>query len=200
MFEVIPFLSYVFVTTFTPGPNNIMAMSISGRYGWKKTLRFTLGVFSGFALVLMLCAFANLLLYRVIPRIQLAMNIIGAAYMAYLAYKILMSSTHAHSSEMDSSQFDRQNSFWGGFALQFVNAKGILYGITVMANFVIPYFKSSISLILFSLGMAFTCFLANNSWAFLGSLFQRFLTKYEKIFNVVMALLLLYCAVSLFTH
>lgn len=32
------FLSYVIITTFTPGPNNIMAMSNSSRYGFKNSL------------------------------------------------------------------------------------------------------------------------------------------------------------------
>ncbi len=200
MFALAPFLSYVFVTTFTPGPNNIMAMSIAGRYGWKKTVRFTLGVLGGFSVVLLLCAYANLLLFRVIPRIQLAMNIVGAVYMGYLAYKTVTSDAHNHDDQTTGAQNNKQNSFWGGFALQFVNAKGILYGITIMANFIIPYFKSGISLVLFSVGLALVSLVATNSWAFFGSLFQRFLAKYERIFNVVMALLLMYCAVSLFLH
>jgi hypothetical protein len=32
------FLSYVLVTTFTPGPNNIMSMSNASRYGFKKSI------------------------------------------------------------------------------------------------------------------------------------------------------------------
>ncbi|HWJ02835.1 MAG TPA: lysine transporter LysE, partial [Verrucomicrobiae bacterium] len=31
------FLSYVLVTSFTPGPNNIMSMSNASRYGFKKS-------------------------------------------------------------------------------------------------------------------------------------------------------------------
>ncbi len=40
------FLSYVIITTFTPGPNNIMSMSNASRYGFRKSLPFNVGVFS----------------------------------------------------------------------------------------------------------------------------------------------------------
>lgn len=41
---LLSFLLYVFVTSFTPGPNNIMAMLFATKYGFKKTLGFCLGV------------------------------------------------------------------------------------------------------------------------------------------------------------
>lgn len=34
--NLVAFLSYAVVTTFTPGPNNIMTMSNASRYGFKK--------------------------------------------------------------------------------------------------------------------------------------------------------------------
>ncbi|WP_331710011.1 hypothetical protein [Paenibacillus swuensis] len=41
---IVPFLLYVFVTTFTPGPNNLLSMSNAHQYGFKKTLRFIFGI------------------------------------------------------------------------------------------------------------------------------------------------------------
>ena len=38
------FITYVVVTTFTPGPNNMMAMSNGLQDGFRKTLRFLAGV------------------------------------------------------------------------------------------------------------------------------------------------------------
>jgi threonine/homoserine/homoserine lactone efflux protein len=81
--------------------------------------------------------------------------------------------------------------------MQFFNPKVILYGITVIATFIIPYYKSDFSLILFSLFLAFIGFVATLCWALFGALFQNFLTKYSKQFNIVMGLLLVYCAISI---
>src|SRR5271169_4180267 len=57
-----PFLIYVLVTTFTPGPNNILSMANAARDGYKGTLRFLAGIFIGFSLVMGLCALLNVVL------------------------------------------------------------------------------------------------------------------------------------------
>ncbi len=46
---LVPFLLYVFVTSFTPGPNNMMAMAYANKYGFRKSLRFIFGVTAGIA-------------------------------------------------------------------------------------------------------------------------------------------------------
>ena len=58
---VFSFLLYVFVMSFTPGPNNIMAMLFANQYGFKKTLRFCLGVGAGFFVIMILSSYFNLI-------------------------------------------------------------------------------------------------------------------------------------------
>lgn len=41
-----PLLIYVLVTTFTPGPNNILAMSHGVQSGFRRTLGFLAGIFA----------------------------------------------------------------------------------------------------------------------------------------------------------
>ena len=89
MFNLGAFLSYVFVVTFTPGPNNIMAMANAGKYGFRRTLKFNLGVFTGFLVLLLSSSYFNLFLFNVIPKIRTFMGILGAGYMVYLAFKIM---------------------------------------------------------------------------------------------------------------
>ena len=92
------------------------------------------------------------------------------------------------------------NTFTAGLTLQFINPKVILYGITVIATFVVPYYKSNISLILFSLILAFVGFLATSCWAYFGSLLQNFLNQYNQLFNICMSILLIYSAISILFH
>jgi cysteine/O-acetylserine efflux protein len=40
MFNLYPFLIYMVITTFTPGPNNILSMNNGLRYGYKKRWDF----------------------------------------------------------------------------------------------------------------------------------------------------------------
>lgn len=193
MHNLLPFLSYVFVTTFTPGPNNIMSMSNANQYGFKKTQKFIFGVSAGFAIIMFLCSYLNLFLYDIVPKIKTIMDIVGGLYMGYLAVKIMLSKPHT-----DKSNNEKLNSFIGGLTLQFINPKVILYGITVIGNFITPYYKSNVSLILFSLLLAFVGYVATTCWGIFGALFQRFLSKYQKPFNIFMSILLVYCAISIF--
>ena len=191
--SVVSFLLYVFVTSFTPGPNNIMAMLFANKYGFKKTLRFCFGVGAGFFVIMLLASYFNLLLHNFIPKIELPMMILGAGYMLYLAVKIVTSKNSENDDETG-----KYNSFLAGMLLQFVNPKGVLYGITVMGTFILPYHTSNVSLLFFSLFLAVVGFMSTSSWSLFGSIFQTFLSKYRNQFNIVMALLLVYSAVSIF--
>ncbi|MDM5188264.1 LysE family transporter [Bacillus sp. DX4.1] len=189
---LLSFLLYVFVTSFTPGPNNIMAMLLANKYGLKKTIRFCLGVGAGFFVIMLLCSYFNLLLKNFIPKIEFIMTILGAIYMLYLAIKIITSKNN----DKDNNG-DKNNSFLTGMFLQFVNPKGILYGITAISTFILPYHTSNFSLLFYSLFLAFVGFMSTFCWSVFGSIFQNFLSKYRSQFNVIMALLLIYSAVSI---
>ncbi|MFB5674580.1 LysE family transporter [Paenibacillus terreus] len=186
------FVLYVFVTSFTPGPNNIISMSNASRFGLKATFRFIFGVTVGFFLLMLLCSYFNLVLYQLIPKIKLALSILGSLYMLYLAYKTAMPSGKK------SANYDQSSTFMTGLILQFINPKGILYGITVVSAFIIPFYQSGWVLTLFSLLLALVGFMSTLSWALFGALFQKFLSRHERIFNLCMGLLLVYCAFSVY--
>ncbi|MFE4351997.1 LysE family transporter [Peribacillus butanolivorans] len=189
---LLSFLLYVFVTSFTPGPNNIMAMLFANKYGFKKTLGFCLGVGAGFFVIMILSSYFNLLLKNFIPKIEFIMTFLAAIYMLYLAIKIISSKNNDKDDDGD-----KNNRFLSAMLLQFVNPKGILYGITAVSTFIIPYHTSNFSLLFFSFFLAFVGFLSTLSWSVFGSLFQRFLKKYRSQFNLIMALLLVYSAISI---
>lgn len=185
-------LLYAFVSSFTPGPNNIMAMLFANKYGFKKTFRFCLGVGVGFFVILILSAYFNLLLHSVIPKIEFLLKLIGAAYLLYLAIKIVTSKNNSNDSDGGNN-----NSFFVGVVLQFINPKAILYGITAMSTFVLPYNSSHFSLLLYSLLLAAIAILSTSSWSMFGSIFKEFISKYKSQFNIVMALLLVYSAITI---
>ncbi|MEH7348454.1 LysE family transporter [Gottfriedia acidiceleris] len=189
---LISFLLYVFVTAFTPGPNNIMAMLVANKFGLKMSVRFSLGVGSGFFVLILLCAYFSLLLKSFIPKVEFIMTILGVIYMLYLAVKIITSKNVGNHNDGD-----KNNSFLTGMLLQFINPKGILYGITTISTFVLPSHTSNISLIFYSFFLAFVGFLGTYSWAVFGSIFRKFLSKYNNQFNIVMAILLMFSAISI---
>lgn len=91
--DFLAFLSVVLITTFTPGPNNIMSMGNAARYGFKDSIRFNYGVFAGFIIIMGLCSVFASALTAMLPGIKPYMQISGAMYILWLAWKTYKSSS-----------------------------------------------------------------------------------------------------------
>ncbi|MFJ7646609.1 LysE family translocator [Lysinibacillus sp. NPDC097279] len=193
------FLVFVVITSFTPGPNNIMAMAFANQFGLTKTIQFCLGVGIGFCTITALSCFFNIALISVMPFINLPLTILGVVYMLYLAYKIFTSKENDDNNGHYSNEKKRSLLLLGTF-LQFINPKGILFGITVVATYILPYYSSFTSYIFLALFLGFVGIISTFSWALFGSAFRKVLIKYRQPFNIVMALLLVYSAFSILIH
>ena len=192
MFPWYAFLTYAVITAATPGPNNIMSMSNAGRLGFRRALPFNLGIWVGFTIVMVLCPLFCTALSALIPAIRLPMLVLGAAYMLYLAWGTFRSS--------DVIQEDHaREGFRSGLLLQFINPKIYLYGIMSMEAYILPYYSGQPAVLLFfALLLAFIGFVFTLAWAAFGSVFHRLFSRHARVVNTIMALLLVYCAVSLF--
>lgn len=192
MFSWLQFLSYTCVMAITPGPNNLMSMSNAGKLGFRKAVSFNFGVWTGFSVVALLSAIFCTTLSALVPQIELPMRILGAGYMLYLAWKTFRSGTVE---EKDAGK----GSFLLGLLLQFVNPKIYINCIVSMQTYILPHFAGKWAIVIaFALLVAFIGFVCTLLWALFGSAFRLLFSKYAKITNTVMALLLAYCAVSLF--
>lgn len=191
MVNFYPFLAYLVVTTFTPGPNNILSMSNGLRFGYKKTLNFLLGIFSGFIVVMLLCGWLNYVLLSLLPQVKFWLNLLGAAYMVYLAVHIVLSKPAE-----DEPGESRLNTFKAGFIMQFLNLKVILYGITIYSSFIIQAYQNPLMVSLFAPLLAGISFISISLWALGGDLFRSFLRRYYLVFNLAMGAVLVYTAVA----
>jgi len=190
-FNWFSFLLYILIGAFTPGPNNIMSMNNAKHSGFRKGMVFILGMQAGVLVIMILCMVFSAALASVIPRVQFPMKIAGASYMVYLAARTLFP-------PKANRLYDGSGSFAVGAVLQFLNPKLIFYGITAISSFILPFYSGAAVLSFFVFILTIAGFFANMCWALFGSLFSVLFTKYDKAVNAVMALLLLYCAVSLF--
>ena len=192
MFPWFSFLAYAVVTAVTPGPNNIMSMSNGSRRGFRGALPFNFGILAGFSVVMVLCTACCTLLSQLIPKIRLPMLVVGAGYMLYLAWETFRSSDQI---EEDHSR----DGFWAGLLLQFINPKIYIYGIMSMEAYILPFYSGQpVPLLGFALLLAVIGFAFTLCWSAFGSAFRWLFSKHARLVNTVMALLLVYCAVSLF--
>ena len=187
------FFSYTFLTAYTPGPNNIMSMTNAGRDGFKSSIPFFGGIFSGFVIVMSACAAFSSLLYEYIPSIKPVMIYMGAIYILYLAWTVWRDKPHEKNNGTTQT-----NSLLSGLLLQFINIKIILYGITAMSSYVLPYYHNVVTVEMFALLLAVIGTSGCLCWAIFGTVFEKLFSKYRSVINTIMALLLVYCAISLF--
>ncbi|MBW5827167.1 hypothetical protein H0I68_19205 [Yersinia kristensenii] len=89
-------------------------------------------------------------------------------------------------------------SFWTSFWLQFINVKIILYGITALSTFVLPYTKDALWVISVSVLLAIIGTVGNVCWAAAGHLFQAILRHYGRALNIVLSGLLFWIAIDMF--
>lgn len=192
MFHVYDFLIYCFITAYTPGANNLLSMSNAIRLGFRRSIRFNFGILAGFTVVMSVCAAFTATLFSFLPKIKMVLQILGAAYMLYLSWKVWKSSADL---KLDSG---KEASFLSGMILQFANPKIYIYAITAMTLYILPAYHSIGSMIVFTIILTLIGASGSFVWALFGAAFCRVLSRHTKVVNMVMALLLIYCAVALF--
>ncbi len=198
MFDWFSFSVYVLVASITPGPNNILAMSQASWVGFKHTFPFNCGVFFGMVGVSALCSFLTLFMKDTLPIIMEPLLYIGAIYILYLAYK-----TYTSTGKIESGERKTNNGapigVGIGTLLQFVNPKAYIFTTLCLEAYVLPYYSTDYSMLaLLCIVFALFGFFSTIAWALFGSAFRVLFSKHARITNTVMALLLVYCAVSFF--
>lgn len=188
--NITSFLMYCFIITVTPGPTNIVIISTTQHFGIKRGLHFSYGSTIAFFILLVLSAFLNTLFSTWIPRVLLIMQIIGTTYMIYLAYQIYKMDTSSDSN-------NKTGNFSSGFLLQFLNPKVVLFTMTVIPSFILPYYNSFLALSLSVITITIIGLIAFLLWVLFGAIFKQFLQEHKKIVNVFMALCLIYAAVMI---
>ncbi|MFE6078409.1 LysE family translocator [Paenibacillus sp. NPDC057886] len=182
------FFIYCIVVTFTPGPSNIVILTSVGQVGPRKTMEYVWGATVAFGLLLTASALLNHALAEVLPGILHVMQIVGSVYMLYLAYQVYkMGSTETASKQVTG--------FLNGLIMQFVNPKVVLFTFTVIPSYVLPYYDSTMSTLLFVIIITIIGFLAYSSWVVFGSVFRTLLNRHQKALSILMALFLLYSAI-----
>ena len=185
---VLSYLPYALVTSFTPGPNNILAFHTVGQKGWVQGRATLAGIVAGFFSVMAVCALGCYQLERLLPALTQVLPFAGALYLFWLALHLLRSTP--------AKDVSPRSTFWSGFFLQFVNGKIILYAITIYTGYVLPAGSGALFPIQpFVLTLFGTAgFL---TWAVAGGLLQSFLRRHTRAFNGAMAAVLALCALDL---
>ena len=111
-------ISFAFVTSVTPGPNNLMLMASGMNFGWRASVPHGLGVAMGFGLMVVLTGLGLGAALQAVPGLMGVMKALSVAYMLWLAWKIFRAPAPG------AAEVGRPLGFLGAAAFQWVNLKG----------------------------------------------------------------------------
>ncbi|PWI32581.1 lysine transporter LysE [Vibrio albus] len=179
--QIIALTLFAFVSTFTPGPNNMMLMTSGANIGFIRTLPHVLGVIFGFGLMVFLVGIGATEVFRLFPGLHQALTWACMAYLIYLAVKIGLSRP-----EM-SNQTYRPMSFLSAAMFQWVNPKGWSMALTAVS--VYNPAATLHGLLIVTLTFILVNFPSTTSWVFAGQKISGLLKNqaHIRIFNIVMA-------------
>jgi threonine/homoserine/homoserine lactone efflux protein len=186
MFDPLPFATYSFVMSITPGPNNVMLTASGASFGFRRTLPHLFGISAGCGLqIVAVCAGLGALFHHW-PVLQTILQWAGAAYLLYLGWKLL------GSGEVREGHAASPIGFWHAAAFQFVNPKAWMMSLGAVSLF----WPAGVPVLAACGYLTATMVLVNLPciavWALFGSSLRKFLTQPSgrAAFNIVMALAL----------
>lgn len=192
MESLLPLALFAFVSSITPGPNNIMLTSSGILFGFVRSIPHMLGITVGFGAMLALCAagIGNLIL--AVPAIHVVLKIIGSSYLLYLAWKL-----RRMAFKQDETGSAQPMSFAGAALFQFANPKAWVMAVTGASAF-LPVLQP----VWFAIAVFCLVFCAVNLpcigvWAGAGAVLRRYLAqpKWQRLFCGAMIMLTVYSAV-----
>lgn len=178
-------VAFAFVTSITPGPNNLMLMASGANFGFRRTLPHMLGVSLGFAAMALVIGLGLAELFQRVPETLIALKIVSVAFLLYLAWKIATAAGVGEGAENG-----RPMTFLQAAAFQWVNPKAWAMALTAVSVYAPSQTLGAIA----SVAIIFAAVNLPSvaSWAALGLGIRRALSDPARLraFNWVMAGLL----------
>jgi len=183
---LLAFITYAFVTSVTPGPNNTMLLSSGLNYGFVRSLPHALGISIGFAVMVIGVGAGLSRLFEAYPSLYAVLRIVGGAYLVYLAWQIATAAPMG-----DASAHGRPFGFWKAAGFQWVNPKAWIMAIGAITAY-LPAGGSMQAVVVLSLLFALVNAPSVTVWVTFGTTLRRWLTdlRHLRVFNVSMAIML----------
>jgi len=178
---------FAFVSSVTPGPNNFMLLASGVNFGFRRTIPHMFGIAAGFCSLLLAVGFGLGAVLTAFPALELALKVVGGAYLLYLAWRIAMSRSLA----AGAGNTARPMKFIEAAAFQWVNPKAWFMAVTAMAVYANAQ-APVVSVLLVALAFTLVNFPSVSVWAGFGQALRGWLAMPGRLkwFNIAMGVLL----------
>jgi len=190
MTELLPLMSYCFVMSVTPGPNNVMLATTGANFGYRGALPVILGIQVGIFVQTMLMCVGLGSVFIAYPMTQQLLRIAGALYLVLLAWKLAAAS-------VTGTGAPKAVSFAQAVLFQALNPKSWLKAVTMASVFMPSQGNMLASALLLSVIGTVVGMPCNTLWALFGVSIRNVLKapRNQRIFNLVMGSILVVLSV-----
>ncbi|MET1078133.1 MAG: LysE family translocator [Pseudomonas sp.] len=184
---LVAFIAFAFVTSVTPGPNNMMLLASGVNFGVRRSLPHMLGISLGFMLLVVAVGLGLGQLFERLPELYTVLRYLGATYLLYLAWKIARAGALQTEGDPQAKPF----TFLQAAAFQWVNPKAWVMAIGAITTYT-PQENFLTNVVVIAALFALVNCPSVGLWTVAGSLLRTWLNdpRRLRIFNVGMALLL----------
>lgn len=178
-------VAFAFVSSITPGPNNLMLMASGANFGFRRTIPHMLGIGLGFTFMVLLVGAGLVQVFDAYPISYLILKAASVVYLLYLAWKI----AHAAPAQRHAGA-SHPMSFFQAAAFQWVNPKAWAMALTATTAYAPGQTVNAILLVALIFGLINLP--SVSTWTVLGQQMARILTNPRRltVFNWTMAALL----------
>ena len=165
---LIALAGFAFVTSITPGPNNLMLLASGTHFGWRRSLPHLLGISLGFGVMLALVGLGLGQVFDRFPGLHDGLKWASLAYLMWLAWKVATAEPPTEAGEPGAG---RPMSPGAAALFQFVNPKAwamALTAVTAYGSLGVP--AVTVVFVLVNLPCC-------GSWALLGEQMRRWLHR-----------------------
>lgn len=187
---------FSFISTITPGPNNLLLAHSGAHFGIRKTLPHVLGIRCGMLLLHLSILFGLGEVFKIWPVLHQVFTLLAASYIIYMAIKIALSKQPKQESKGKPMGLLQAASF------QIINPKSWATLVTLGTAFTLTgdlFWPSALmGIVLHQIATLPGTFM----WITIGKLVANKLRepRFHRAFNVIMGTLLLVSLPMVFTH
>lgn len=188
---LIALIAFAFVSSITPGPNNLMLMTSGINFGFARTVPHMLGVSIGFTLMIILVGAGIIQLLDAVPGAQQAIRIASIAYLLYMAWTIAFAVPKPLGEDGAAMDSTKPFTFTQAALFQWVNPKAWTMALTAVSAYT-PKAHPVLGLMIVACVFGLINLPTVSTWTAMGVKMRRFLSDPLKLrrFNIAAALTL----------
>ncbi|NNK78239.1 MAG: LysE family translocator [Litoreibacter sp.] len=183
---IIALCMFAFVSSITPGPNNLMVMASGANFGFRRSIPHMMGIGLGFGFMIVLVGLGLAQVFEAYPIAHTVLKVVSVIYLTWLAWKIANAAAPENRGTSGTPM-----TFLQAAAFQWVNPKAWTMALTAITVYAAD---QSVASILLVAGIFVVINIPSvSSWTVLGQQMRRFLTSPGRLraFNFSMAALLM---------